>query len=96
MMLVPYHTDDSSESYHKYYATQAGYGMNVFKGSTAQAGHGIGSFFRGIARSSLPLLKTAARKALSVGASMASDALEQGSKLFPRWATFTIYKSLVG
>ena len=74
-MIVPYYPEDSNEDYYSYYLNQAGHGFNVFKGSTVQTGHGIGSFLGGLARSAMPIMKSFAGKALKTGMSFAKDAM---------------------
>ena len=56
-MLVPYYPEESKDHYHNYYINQVGRGVGVFEGSTIQHGQGIGSLLRGLANSTLPLLK---------------------------------------
>ena len=74
-MLIPYYPEDSNEDYYSYYLNQAGHGFNVFRGSTVQTGHGIGSFLGGLARSAMPIMKSFAGKALKTGVSFAKDAI---------------------
>jgi hypothetical protein len=66
------------ERYTRYYLEQAGNGMNVFRGSRYQRGHGgIGSFLKGLLRMAMPLFKSGARavgrEALRTGANILGD-----------------------
>lgn len=50
------------DPYLRYYAQQAGSGVNnVYRGAEYQRGHGIGSFLGGLFRTVTPLLKSGAR-----------------------------------
>ena len=79
-MLVPYYPDESKETYYNYYVNQAGRGFGVFEGSTIQRGHGIGDVLRGLAKSTLPLLKQGGKmlgkQLLSTGANIIKDAID--------------------
>lgn len=63
--------------YVKYYEDQAGHGVNVFRGTSYQRGHGIGQFFGGLLRTVMPLIKSGARaigrQVLTSGASLLGD-----------------------
>src|SRR5579863_2486931 len=65
--------------YTDYYKRQAGLGVPVFEGAEFQRGHGLGSLFSSLFRSSLPLLKRAGlylgRQAVRTGFDIAQDAL---------------------
>jgi hypothetical protein len=69
------------DPYVKYYEDQAGNGMNVFRGASFQKGYGVGSFFGGLLRSVMPLIKSGARalgrQALSSGVSLLGDLVEK-------------------
>ena len=76
-MLVPYYPDESKDHYYKYYSRQVG-GFGVFQGATSQRGSGsIGSLPRGLAKSTLPLLKEGGKilgkQLLSTGLGIAED-----------------------
>lgn len=75
MKGVPYFPADSADMYHRYYTTQAGNGMKVFRGKRIMPGHGFGSFMKGLFTAAKPLLKSAGKKLLSTGAQIAQDAL---------------------
>lgn len=77
-MIVPYFPDDSKSRYYQYYVDQVGHGMPVFQGSIIQHGSGgIGSLFRSLAKSALPLLKEGGKvigkSLLSAGLGTAED-----------------------
>ena len=61
----------------QYYKQQSGGGALGFSGIPYQRGYGLGSFFKGIFRTILPVaksaLKTVGKQALSTGAQIASD-----------------------
>jgi hypothetical protein len=66
------------ERYTRYYHDQVGSGLNVFRGSRYQRGHGgIGKFFRGLLRFAMPLFKSGAKavgqEALRAGTNILSD-----------------------
>jgi hypothetical protein len=79
-MLVPYYPEESRELYHNYYVNQAGRGLGVFEGSTIQHGNGIGSLLRGLASSTLPLLKQGGKmlgkQLLNTGAGIVRDVID--------------------
>jgi hypothetical protein len=79
-MLIPYYPEESKEHYHNYYVNQVGRGFGVFEGSTIQHGHGIGSLLRGLANSTLPLLKQGAKmvgkQLLNTGAGIVRDVID--------------------
>jgi hypothetical protein len=79
-MLVPYYPDESKETYHNYYANQVGRGFGVFQGSTIQRGHGIGNLLRGLAKSTLPLLKQGGKmlgkQLLNTGVGIVKDVMD--------------------
>ena len=79
-MLVPYYPEESKDHYHNYYVNQVGRGFGVFEGSTIQHGHGIGSLLRGLANSTLPLLKQGAKmvgkQLLNTGAGIVRDVID--------------------
>ena len=79
-MLVPYYPDESKETYHNYYVNQAGRGFGVFEGSTIQRGHGIGNLLRGLAKSTLPLLKQGEKRLgkqlLNTGVGIVKDVMD--------------------
>lgn len=67
--------------YQQYYMHQAGTGIGViYKGTTHQRGHGIGSFLGGLFRSILPLLsngtRVVAKEALNAGVGLLSDMVQ--------------------
>jgi len=67
--------------YRDYYKRQAGLGSSfpVFEGAEFQRGHGLGSLFSSLFRSSLPLLKRAGlylgKQAVRTGLDIAQDAV---------------------
>ena len=75
-MLVPYYPEESRDHYYKYYTNQLG-GFGVFQGATIQRGGGIGSLLKGLAKSTLPLLKAGGKvvgkQLLSAGLGIAED-----------------------
>jgi hypothetical protein len=79
-MLVPYYPEESKEHYHNYYVNQIGRGFGVFEGSTIQHGHGIGSLLRGLANSTLPLLKQGGKmlgkQLLNTGVGIVKDVMD--------------------
>jgi hypothetical protein len=79
-MLVPYYPEESKEHYHNYYVNQVGRGLGVFEGSTIQHGHGIGSLLRGLANSTLPLLKQGGKmlgkQLLNTGVGIVKDVMD--------------------
>ena len=66
-------------NYNEYYARQAGGALPYFAGATYQRGHGLGSLFGGLLRSTMPLIKRGAvalgRGALKTGVPIAGDVL---------------------
>jgi hypothetical protein len=76
-MIVPYFPDESKEHYYNYYANQVGNGFGVFQGTPIHTGNGIGSLLRGLAKSTLPLLKAGGKlvgkQLLSTGLGIAED-----------------------
>ena len=76
-MIVPYFPDESKEHYYNYYANQVGNGFGVFQGTPMHTGNGIGSLLRGLAKSTLPLLKAGGKlvgkQLLSTGLGIAED-----------------------
>jgi hypothetical protein len=79
-MLVPYYPAKSKETYHNYYVNQVGRGFGVFQGSTIQRGHGIGNLLRGLAKSTLPLLKQGGKmlgkQLLNTGVGIVKDVMD--------------------
>lgn len=77
-MLVPFNSDDDVDFYRNYFDQQVGNGITVYKGSP-MIGYGVGSFFSGVARRLLPIVKTKAIKlakhGLSAGVNMGTDIL---------------------
>lgn len=69
--------------YLAYYSGQAGSGIGatVFKGSPYQRGHGVGSFFSGLFRSIMPLIRrgvgTVGKEALRTGVNILGDLQEK-------------------
>lgn len=66
------------EKYTRYYLAQNGNGVNVFRGSRYQRGHGgIGSFLKGLLRMAMPLFKSGAKavghEALRAGVNILGD-----------------------
>ena len=66
------------EPYEKYYAIQAGGGIDSwYRGAPVQRGHGIGSFLGGLFRAALPLIKRGAiavgKQALGCGVNVLDD-----------------------
>lgn len=66
------------EPYEKYYARQAGGGIdNWYRGAAVQRGHGIGSFLGGLFRVALPFIKKGAlsfgKEALNAGVNVLED-----------------------
>jgi hypothetical protein len=68
---------DSSRFYEDYYVRQSGGDLSGFEGALYQRGYGLGSLFRGLFRSALPLVKSGLKKigkeALRSGAIVAGD-----------------------
>ena len=68
---------DSSKFYEDYYVNQSGGNLSGFEGALYQKGYGLGSLFRGLFRSVLPLvksgLKTIGKETLRNGALVAGD-----------------------
>ena len=79
-MLVPYYPEESKDHYNHYYINQVGRGLGVFQGSTIQRGHGIGSLLRGLAKSTLPLLKQGGKmlgkQLLDTGVGIVKDVMD--------------------
>jgi len=70
--------DSRIEHYEKYYANQAGGGIdNWYRGAPVQRGHGIGSFLGGLFRAALPLIRKGAvaigKEALTAGVNVLED-----------------------
>ena len=63
----------------QYYRNQVGTGLPVFRGNRVQRGHGLGSMFKGLLKSVVPLVKSGAtslgKKALSTGLDITRDVL---------------------
>lgn len=73
-----------NEKFQDYYVSQAGNGLSGFAGSRYQRGHGLGSFLKGLIKTSAPLLKKGAvsigKQALKTGLSMAQNYLNDNQK----------------
>lgn len=73
---------DPNCPYMQFYLKQAGGGVDLpyFAGFPGQKGHGIGSFFSGLARFVFPFLKQSAKyvgkRAMSTGTKIISDVLQ--------------------
>lgn len=69
------------EACRRYYLHQAGTGLPYFAGRSYQRGNGIGSFFKGLFRAAVPLLKqgarTLGRQALQTGFDIVGDVVSQ-------------------
>ena len=64
-----------SPCYHEYYLTQAGGGVGaIYRGSVYQKGNGFGSFFKGLFRSVMPLIKSGLR-------TLGQETLRSGSNI---------------
>lgn len=79
-MRVPYHPVTAAQWSHHFCSGsyhQVGSGINGFSGMPYQRGAGLGSFFMGLFRRVVPLLKTAAKvagkQALATAATVAGD-----------------------
>ena len=63
----------------QYYRNQVGTGLPVFRGNRVQRGHGLGSMFKGLLKSVVPLVKSGAKslgkQALSTGLDITRDVL---------------------
>ena len=77
--LSPYYPEDSADMYEEYYAEQIGNGLAVYQGKPLMTGNGIGSVFKGLFRSALPMLKrgavAAGKKLLTSGAGVLGDVI---------------------
>ena len=66
-------------NYSEYYARQAGGALPYFAGAQYQRGHGLGSLFGGLLRSSKPLIKRGdvalGKGALKTGVRIADDVM---------------------
>ena len=66
-------------NYNDYYARQAGGALPYFAGAQYQRGHGLGSLFGSLLRSTMPIIKRGAvalgRGALKTGVRIAGDVL---------------------
>ena len=66
-------------NYNEYYARQAGGALSYFAGAQYQRGHGLGSLFGGLLRSTMPLIKRGAvalgKEALKIGVRIADDVM---------------------
>ena len=60
-MIHPYNPATSNAFYGDYYKRQVGDGLAVFRGATVQRGHGIGGFFSGLLKGTLPAIKSGAK-----------------------------------
>ena len=78
-MNQPHHCQ--AKAYHNHYLHQAGRGYPVYVGTRYQRGHGLGSIFRSLFKSTVPFLKrgakTLGREALKTGLNLASDVMEE-------------------
>lgn len=77
-MIVPYSPSSSSAFYkHEFANQQRGSGMNVFRGKTIMGGSGIGSLFKGLFKTALPLIKKiglgAGKHLMDTGSSILND-----------------------
>ena len=74
----------------QYYRNQVGTGLPVFRGNRVQRGHGLGSMFKGLLKSVVPLVKSGAKslgkQALSTGLDITRDVLS-GKKFQRRRST---------
>lgn len=77
-MRTVYIPEDQS-FWEDHFLDQSGYGLPGFVGLPYQRGYGIGSFFRGLFRMAVPVLKKVAKivgkQALAAGANIAGDVL---------------------
>ena len=64
MALVPFDINETSGFYDRYYKSQDGDGLAVFKGRRVMDGDGLGSFLGGVFRAVAPTLKTLAGSAV--------------------------------
>ena len=85
-----------NEKFQDYYVSQAGNGLSGFAGSRYQRGHGLGSFLKGLIKTSAPLLKKGAisigKQALKTGLSMAQNYLNDDQKI--KYKEITIVPAL--
>jgi hypothetical protein len=58
-MQQPHHCQ--AKAYHDYYLHQAGRGYPVYVGTRYQRGHGLGSIFGSLFKSTVPFLKRGAK-----------------------------------
>lgn len=81
--MIPTHKrfsyNDYSPLYEEYYTRQCGGSLDGFEGALYQKGYGLGSLFRGLFRSALPLMKrgikTIGKEALKSGVLVAHDVI---------------------
>ena len=63
----------------QYYRNQVGTGLPVFRGNIVQRGHGLGSMFKGLLKTVVPLVNSGAKslgkQALSTGLDITRDVL---------------------
>ena len=66
--------ESNGKLFDRYYSNQAGSGggVDVFRGTRMQKGHGLGGLFRGLFKSAMPLLKS--------GMKAAAPMLKRGAK----------------
>jgi hypothetical protein len=68
--------------YKKYYESQAGSGMTVFRGNPYQRGHGLGGIFKTLFNYIMPIFKTHALPVLKRGAKIVgTEAIKTASNI---------------